>query len=267
VLWQAFPPAPRAFHFCEDPAVLGAPFVVMERRRGVVVRGGVPEVFGGGRDERANRKLSEVVVDVLVELHAVAPAPLGLDALGRAPERFLERQLAGWLDRYERAQTQALPRADELARWLADTRPVSPAPTLLHNDWRLDNMAVAEDDPGRCVGVYDWDMCTLGDPLADLGTLLALWSNRGQAPAGTNPMPTQTPGFLTREEAVARYGARSGREVANVPWYDVFGTFKMAVVLQQIYARFARGQTQDARFAGLENAAAGLFDLAASRRP
>jgi aminoglycoside phosphotransferase (APT) family kinase protein len=267
VLWQAFPPAPRAFLFCEDPAVLGAPFVVMERRRGVVVRGGVPEVFGGGRDERANRKLSEVVVDALVEFHAVAPAPLGLDALGRAPERFLERQLVGWLDRYERAQTQALPRADELARWLGDTRPASPAPTLLHNDWRLDNMALAEDDPGRCVGVYDWDMCTLGDPLADLGTLLALWSNRGQAPAGTNPMPTQTPGFLTREEAVARYGRRSGRDVANVPWYDVFGTFKMAVVLQQIYARFARGQTQDARFAGLENAAAGLFDLAASRRP
>ena len=128
-------------------------------------------------------------------------------------------------------------------------------------------MAVAPDDPGRCIAVYDWDMCTVGDPLADLGTLLALWSNRGDAPAGTNPMPTQTPGFLTREEAVARYGERSGRDVSHVPWYDVFGTFKMAVVLQQIYARFAKGQTQDARFAGLENAAAGLFELAASRRP
>jgi aminoglycoside phosphotransferase (APT) family kinase protein len=202
-----------------------------------------------------------------VDFHAVDPKALDLDALGRDPERFLERQLAGWLDRYGRAQTSALPRADELARWLADERPASPAATLLHNDWRLDNMAVAEDDPGRCVAVFDWDMCTLGDPLADLGTLLALWSNRGDAPAGTNPMPTQTPGFLTREEAVARYGERSGRDVASVPWYDVFGTFKMAVVLQQIYARFARGQTRDARFAGLEHAAAGLFELAASRRP
>jgi aminoglycoside phosphotransferase (APT) family kinase protein len=267
VLWRAFPPAPRAFLFCDDVEVLGAPFVVMERRHGVVVRGGVPDVFGGGRDERANRRLSEVVIDTLVDFHAVAPTPLGLDALGRDPERFLERQVTGWLGRYQRAQTRPLPRADELARWLADARPTSPAPTLLHNDWRLDNMAVAPDDPGRCIAVYDWDMCTVGDPLADLGTLLALWSNRGAAPAGTNPMPTQTPGFLAREEAVARYGERSGRDVSQVPWYDVFGTFKMAVVLQQIYARFAKGQTQDARFAGLENAAAGLFELAASRRP
>lgn len=267
VLWQAFPPAPRAFLFCDDASVIGAPFVVMERRHGIVVRAGVPAVFGGGRDERANRRLSEVVIDTLALLHAVDPAPLGLDALGRDPARFLERQVAGWIDRYERAQTRPLPRADELARWLSDSRPPSPPPALLHNDWRLDNMALAPDDPGRCVAVFDWDMCTVGDPLADLGTLLALWSNRGEAGGGASPMPTQAPGFLTREEAVARYGERSGRDVSTVPWYDVFGTFKMAVVLQQIYARFARGQTRDARFAGLEHAAAGLFELAASRRP
>ena len=163
--------------------------------------------------------------------------------------------------------TPSLPEADALAQWLSDHRPASPKATLLHNDWRLDNMALDPADPGRCVAVYDWDMCTLGDPLADLGTLLALWSNRGSAPAGTNPMPTQTEGFLTREEAVTRYGERSGRDVSHVPWYDVFGTFKMAVVLQQIFFRFAKGQTQDARFKGLEHAARGLFTLAASRRP
>jgi aminoglycoside phosphotransferase (APT) family kinase protein len=266
-LWRAFAKAPRSYLYCDDPAVVGAPFVVMERRRGVVVRGAVPEAFGGGADPAANRKLSEVVIDTLAELHAVDPAPLGLDALGRDPARFLERQVAGWLERYRRAQTQALPEADALARWLEDERPPSPAPTLLHNDWRLDNMALDPADPGRCVAVYDWDMCTVGDPLADLGTLLALWSNRGQERAGTNPMPTQAPGFLTREEAIARYGERSGRDVGRVAWYDVFGTFKMAVVLQQIYARYARGQTSDARFAGLAGAAAGLFALAASRRP
>lgn len=267
VLWRAFPPAPRAFVYCDDPAVIGAPFVVMERRHGVVVRGAVPAIYGAGRDERANRQLSEVVIDVLVDFHAVEPAPLGLDGLGRDPERFLERQLAGWLGRYQRAQTRALPEADALVRWLEDNRPPSPKATLLHNDWRLDNMALDPADPGRCVAVYDWDMCTVGDPLADLGTLLALWSNRGDAPAGTNPMPTQTPGFLSREEAVGRYGERSGRDVSQVPWYDVFGTFKMGVVLQQIYYRFAKGQTQDARFAGLAGAAEGLFRLAASRRP
>jgi aminoglycoside phosphotransferase (APT) family kinase protein len=265
-LWRAFPPAPRAFLYCDDAAPIGAPFVVMERRHGVVVRGPVPACYGGGADERANRKLSEAVIDTLVAFHAVDPKPLGLDALGREPERFLERQLAGWLDRYRRAQTSALAEADALVGWLEANRPPSPPPTLLHNDWRLDNMALDPADPGRCLAVYDWDMCTVGDPLADLGTLLALWSNRGQAPAGTQPMPTQTPGFLTREEAVARYGERSGRDVSRAAWYDVFGTFKMAVVLQQIYFRFAKGQTQDARFAGLESAAANLFQLAASRR-
>jgi aminoglycoside phosphotransferase (APT) family kinase protein len=265
-LWRAFPPAPRAFLYCDDAAVIGAPFVVMERRRGVVVRGAVPACYGGGADERANRKLSEAVIDTLVDFHAVDPKPLGLGALGREPERFLERQVAGWLDRYRRAQTRVLPEADALVAWLEANRPPSPPATLLHNDWRLDNMALDPADPGRCLAVYDWDMCTVGDPLADLGTLLALWSNRGQAPAGTNPMPTQTPGFLSREEAVARYAERSGRDVSRAAWYDVFGTFKMAVVLQQIYFRFAKGQTQDARFAGLESAAANLFLLASSRR-
>ena len=267
VLWRAFPPAPRAFLYCDDAAVIGAPFVVMERRHGIVVRSAVPEAYGGGRDAAANRKLSEVVIDTLVDFHAVEPDASGLADLGKDPARFLERQVAGWLGRYHRAQTGTLPEADALAQWLSDHRPASPKTTLLHNDWRLDNMAIAEDDPGCCVGVFDWDMCTLGDPLADLGTLLALWSNRGSAPAGTNPMPTQTEGFLTREEAVARYGERSGRDVSHVPWYDVFGTFKMAVVLQQIFFRFAKGQTQDARFKGLEHAARGLFTLAASRRP
>jgi len=267
VLWKAFPPAPRAFLYCEDPQVIGAPFFVMERRRGVVVRGAVPHQFGGGADENANRKLSEVVIDVLVDFHAVDPVPIGLQALGRDPEHFLERQVKGWASRYERSKTGDLAVAEALTRWLLDNLPASPEPTLLHNDWRLDNMAVDPKDPGRCVAVYDWDMCTIGDPLADLGTLLALWTNRGDAPAGMSPMPTQSPGFMSREEAVARYGERSGRDVGGIAYYDVFGTYKMAVVLQQIYYRFHQGQTQDQRFASLGAGAVGLFELAASRRP
>jgi aminoglycoside phosphotransferase (APT) family kinase protein len=267
VLWQAFPLAPRAYLLCDDPSVIAGPFFVMERRRGLVVRGAVPEEYGAGRDPVANRKLSEVVIDTLVELHRVDPKPIGLDALGRDPERFLERQVAGWADRFERARTDALPVAEEVAAWLRANSPRSPAPTLLHNDWKLDNMALDPRDPGRCVAVYDWDMCTVGDPLCDLGTVLALWSNLGQEPAGTNPMPTQAPGFMSREEAVVRYGERSGRDVSTVPYYDVFGTFKMAVVLQQIYFRYQRGQTKDARFAGLGQAARHLFELAAKRRP
>jgi aminoglycoside phosphotransferase (APT) family kinase protein len=267
VLWKAFPLAPRAFLYCEGPEPIGAPFVVMECRRGVVVRGVVPPEFGGGQHEGANRRLSEMVVDVLADLHAVDPKPIGLDALGRDPERFLERQVRGWADRYERARTRSFAVADELVKWLVDARPASGPPTLLHNDWRLDNMAVAPDDPGRCVAVFDWDMCTVGDPLADLGTLLAMWFDREETPVGRSSMPTQLPGWLPRREAVRRYGERSGRAMDAVAWYDVFGTFKMAVVLQQIYYRWQRGQTRDERFAGLESAAEGLFELAASRRP
>lgn len=266
VLWMGFPLAPRAHYLCEDPLVIGAPFFVMERREGVVVRGGIPPRFGGGQDRVANRKLSEVVVDVLADFHAVDPRPLGLDAMGR-PEGFLERQVKGWAGRFERAKTGDDPIADEVARWLERELPASPSPTPLHNDWRLDNMAVSPDDPGRCVAVFDWDMFTIGDPLADLGTVLAVWADPGEAATGPTPMPTQCPGFLSRAAAAERYGERSGRDLSTLPFYLVFGTFKMAVVLQQIYFRFARGQTQDGRFASLGDAAQKLFAIAASRRP
>ena len=267
VLWKAFPVAPRAHAYCDDEAVIGAPFFVMERLDGVVVRGGVvPAVFGAGEDAVANRKLSEVVIDTLVRFHAVDPAPIGLDGLGRDPARFLERQVKGWADRYERSKVEAIPVAEELVTWLLANLPRSPGPTLVHNDWKLDNMALDPEDPGRCVAVYDWDMCSIGDPLCDLGTLLALWSDPGEPLAGMNPMPTQKSGFLSRGEAVERYAERSGREVSTVSYYDVFGTFKMGVVLQQIYIRFHRGQTQDKRFAALGKGARGLYDLAAARR-
>jgi aminoglycoside phosphotransferase (APT) family kinase protein len=265
-LWRGFPLAPRALLHCADAGVIGAEFFVMERRHGVVVRSAVPPEFGGGRDPVANRRLSEVVVDVLADLHAVDPAAVGLQDLGK-PEGFLRRQVRGWADRLERAKTGEVPVAQEVVRWLEANLPPSPPATLVHNDWKLDNMAVAPDDPGRCVAVYDWDMCTLGDPLCDLGTLLSMWSEPGEPPAGSNPMPSQVEGFLGREAAARRYAERSGRPLDALPYYVAFGTFKMGVVLQQIYFRFQRGQTRDARFAGLGAAAENLFRLAAARRP
>jgi aminoglycoside phosphotransferase (APT) family kinase protein len=265
-LWQAFPYAPRAYVFCDDPSLLGADFFVMEKRGGVVVRREVPRQFGSGEDPVANRKLSEVVIDTLAEFHAVDAAAVGLDHLGK-PEGFLERQVKGWIGRFERSKTHDFPLADELGRWLIDNMPDAGSSALLHNDWKLDNMAVAADDPGRCVAVYDWDMCTVGDPLCDLGTLLCSWIDRGEGAIGPGAMPTQTEGFLKRAEAVARYGERSGRDVSSIPYYHTFGTFKMAVVLQQIYVRFHRGQTVDERFAGMGQAAEALFQQAALRRP
>ncbi len=264
-LWRGFPLAARAFLFCDDESVMGAPFFVMERRRGVVVQGTVPPEFGGGDDAGCNRKLSEVVVDTLAEFHAVDPASAGLDDLGR-PEGFVDRQLAGWIGRWTRARGDPNPLVEELATWLEKTKPLSQPATLLHNDWRLDNMAVNPDDPGVCVAVYDWDMCTRGDPFADVGTLLACWFDPEESSIFLHPMPTGAPGFMTRRQAILRYGEKSGRDVSGMDWYVVFGTFKMGVILQQIYLRWLKGQTQDDRFATMGEDAARLFELAAARR-
>jgi len=260
VLYTAYPPAPRAFVFCEDVAVIGAPFFVMQRRRGVVVRRTIPQQWGAGSDAAVNRKISEVLVDTLADLHDVDPCAVGLETLGK-PEGFLRRQIDGWMGRYERAKTKEVPIVGAMHHWLLNNLPASPTPTLLHNDWRLDNMMLDANDPGRCEAVFDWDMCTLGDPFADLGTLLSAWIEESEGAPGSGQvgMPSNTPGFLTRREAVARYGKRRGVDVSNVPYYYVFGIFKIAVVLQQIYVRYHRGQTKDQRFALFEQGAEMLF--------
>lgn len=264
-LWEAFDKAPRAAAYCDDPSVLGAPFFLMERRDGVVVRDTVPERFGGGADPEANARLSRVIVDTLAELHAVDPAGCDLDDLGH-PDGFLPRQVEGWARRWERARHEENPVADEVGRWLAENMPRSGPPTLVHNDWRLDNMAVAPDDPGVCVAVYDWDMATRGDPLADLGTLMASWYDPDEERSVLAPMPTTVPGWLSRDDAVRRYGEMSGRDLDRADWYVVFGTWKLAVILQQIYIRWLRGQTKDPRFEPLGEGARVLFRIASARR-
>jgi aminoglycoside phosphotransferase (APT) family kinase protein len=262
VLYKAFPLAPRAYVYCDDASVIGAPFFVMERRRGVVVRGDIPPEFGEGRDPVANRKLSEVVIDTLAELHRVDPATVGLQTLGK-PEGFLQRQVTGARERWERAKTREIPRAADVTRWLEDNLPTSPPPVLLHNDWRLDNMAVSPTDPGRAVAVFDWDMCTRGDPLADLGTLLTSWIEPGEESMLWLPIPSRTPGSLTRREAVARYAELTGIPVDNIGYYRVFGIFKIAVTIQQIFQRYDRGQTKDERFSQFGTLVEGMIERAA----
>ena len=178
----------------------------------------------------------------------------------------MQRQLQGWLGRWRRARHEPNSLVDELSVWLEKAMPASPPPTLLHNDWRLDNMAVDPGDPGRCVAVYDWDMCTRGDPFADVGTLMACWFDRDERSIFLDPMPTRSPGFMTRREAILRYARISGRDISDMNWYLVYGTFKMAVILQQIYIRWLRGQTKDDRFSNMGRDAASLFEMAADRR-
>ena len=239
--------APRVVASTEDPSVLGAPFYLMERVRGVVIR----RKFPAGIDPTPEfaRALSELVVDGLVELHAIDVEKNGLLDLGK-PEGFVERQVRGWSERYVAAQTDDIPDMPALAKWFGENKPVSQPPTIVHNDWKLDNL-VLSDDLNRIVGVLDWEMSTIGDPLIDLGTTLSYWVEPGDDELLKSVAfgPTTSPGTLTRREVAARYGERASRDVSGVLFYYVFALFKTAVVAQQIYTRYKKGLTKDERFA------------------
>ncbi len=246
-LYKKFLPAPQALIYSDDTSIIGAPFFIMERKKGTVVRTGVPPEFGSGLDKEKNRIISETLVDTLVELHQVDYRAIGLDGLGR-PEGYMERQVLGWADRYDRAKTKEIDFLKDLKAWLVDKVPVSQDYVLLHNDFRLDNIMLDPSDPRKVVGVFDWDMCTLGDPLADVGCLLSFWFEQGEGLGDMMPMPSDLPGFMTRKEAIQRYGEKSGRDMAKIDFYYIFGLFKMAVIVQQIFYRYDKGQTKDPRF-------------------
>ncbi|GAC1300809.1 MAG: phosphotransferase family protein [Vulcanimicrobiaceae bacterium] len=245
-LYRSFPLAPRAFVLCTDPAILGADFVVMERRRGTVIRATLPPEIA--RDPAACRRLGERFIDMLAAFHNVDYSANGLDDLGK-PAGYLQRQLDGWIARWAAAETPGQPDATAFIAKLVAGLPASGAPALVHNDFKLDNTLVADDDPTRFVALLDWDMCTLGDPLADLGNVLSLWTEQNDPPAfSVSAMPTAHAGFQTRAELVDRYAAATGRDCSRAAWYHAFNIFRYAGIAQQIYARFVRGQTQDERF-------------------
>jgi aminoglycoside phosphotransferase (APT) family kinase protein len=249
-LWPVFAPAPRPYLFCDDPSVIGAPFFVMERRCGIVIRRELPPQWA--QDIAVRRTLSETIVDVMVQLHAVDWKAVGLGDLGR-PEGFMARQVKGWAERWERAKDREVPAITELAAWLAARVPTPPDATLVHSDLKLDNTMLDPADPSRVVAVLDWEMCTTGDPLADLGTLLCYWAEEGDPYARQESVIqlTALPGFHTREQLIERYATRSGRDVSRIAFYEVFALYKTAVVVQQIYIRWKRGQTRDARFGAM----------------
>ena len=258
---KVLPQAPTAFHLCADETVLGRPFFVMERRRGFVIRDHWPDGLPDTPEIR--RRISERFVDTLVDLHQVDYPAVGLADLGR-PDGFAERQVRGWSGRWEAAQTRQVEAMDRLARWLAGGIPDPQAASLLHNDYKLDNTMV--DETGDVVAVFDWDMATLGDPLIDLGTTLAYWSQPNDPPYRIFvDNPPLHGGFLTRAGLVERYAAGTGFDLSGLRWYEVFAFFKVAVIVEQIYARYAAGQTSDARFADfgarVERLAAAALEL------
>jgi len=257
-----FPEAPEVYHLCEDPAVIGAVFFLMERRRGVILRDQLPREAAAVPD--APRLISEAVVDCMVRLHAVDVVSTGLVALGK-PGGFVERQVHGWADRWNRAKTEELPAMDRVIAWLRERIPRSPPATLVHNDYKLDNVMMRSSFD-RVEAVLDWEMTTVGDPLADLGLTLCYWSlaSAPELRAMGVPAPSAQPGWYTRDQFVVRYAERTGRDVRHIGYHEVLGVFKLAVILQQIYFRFYRGQTQDARFRNFGERVKGLAALAAS---
>ena len=245
-LWRAFPLAPRAYVLCTEPEILGADFVVMERKVGIVIRRELPSQIA--TDPAACRRLGEAFIDTLAEFHRIDYEGAGIADLGR-PNGYLERQLDGWVARWEAARTPQFPDATAAIAGLRATRPESGPPALVHNDFKLENAIVDAADPTRMVAILDWDMCTVGDPLADLGNVLSLWTDPGQTTSmGSSTMPTGAPGFPSRAELIARYAEATGRDCSRAAWYHAFNIFRYAAISQQIYARYVRGQTTDERF-------------------
>jgi len=258
-LTDTYPLAPRSYHYCGDPSIMGAEFHVMERRTGISIRGDLPERLRG--DAVAARRLSETIVDALAALHRVKPEDAGLGSLGK-PEGYAARQVEGWARRWHAAKDRDLPRVDELIAWLTARVPAPQAATLVHNDFKSDNMLFDPDDLGRARAVLDWDMCTRGDPLTDLGGLFNYWVEAADDPKwGINlAMPTWREGSLTRAQAAERYAKATGFALDDLAWYHVFGTFKFLVIIQQIYIRYLRGQTTDERFAGFGERVAAMVE-------
>jgi len=259
----AYPLAPRPFLLCEDASIIGSVFYLMERRHGLVVRNEEPPELAGRPAER--RRVSEAMVDALADMHLVDVKAHGLDALGK-PAGFVERQVRGWNERWFRSQTTELPEMNSLAAWLLERLPPDPAkPALVHGDFKLDNVMLDAHDIGRLVAVLDWEMSAIGDPLVDLGIVLGYWVHIlmvEQRDAVTSV--THHEGWFTRAEVLERYGARTGFDLTNIAFYEVFAIFKLAVVLQQIFYRYHRGQTDDQRFATLDQRVTKLAHVATS---
>jgi aminoglycoside phosphotransferase (APT) family kinase protein len=246
----AYTEAPKILLYCDDESILGSPFYLMEPIRGIIIRREPPA--GLPFTAETARRLSESFIDNLARLHALNFAAIGLADLGK-PQGYLERQVRGWIDRYHGSQTHELPEVQRISAWLKERMPSSGDVALIHNDYKYDNMVLDPADITRIVGVLDWEMATIGDPLTDLGTALAYWVD----PQDSDELqrirwcPSTSAGSLTRAQLVERYARATGRDVSNMAFYLAFARFKVAVIVQQIYYRYHQGLTKDPRFASM----------------
>ena len=247
-LHPVFPYCPKPLAYSEDPALIGCPFYVMERLRGIILRKDLPG--GLALTPLQAEKLCDRFLDVLVELHRVDYRAVGLESFGK-PDGYIHRQVTGWSDRYRAARTEDAPDFEAVMAWIKEKKPVdTQRPSIIHNDYRLDNIVLDSFNPETIIGVLDWEMAAVGDPLMDLGNTLAYWVERDDPDERKEirMMPTHLPGFPTRAELIRCYREKSGRSFEDFDFYYCFGMFRLAVIAQQIYYRYFHGQTQDKRF-------------------
>lgn len=243
-----FPLVPQPFLFCEDADVIGAPFYIMERIQGVILRAhSAPKL---AIDTATFKTLSEHFIDNLIRLHSIDIYATNLAEMGK-PEGYVQRQIEGWTKRYFNAETDTLASMNETAKWLSNNITQSPNAAFIHNDYKYDNLLLNPLNLTQIIGVLDWEMATVGDPLMDLGAALAYWSEAGDDGVTKAFNLSWLPGNLTRLQLAERYAEGSGRDLSNIVFYYVFGLFKNAVIAQQIYSRWKKGFSSDPRFGAL----------------
>lgn len=241
-------PCPRPLAYCEDTSLIGSDFYVMEKIAGVILRRDPPA--GLSYTPEQARQLCLNLLDTQIRLHTLDYEAAGLADMGK-PQGYVARQISGWCERFEKAWTDDVPRCEQIMAWLKAQQPADSARAgIIHNDYRFDNVVLSPTDHQRIIGVLDWEMATLGDPLMDLGSSLAYWVQPGDEPRmqAVRMQPSNLPGMLTREQIVDYYAERTGTAIPNPDYYYVFGLFRLGVIAQQIYYRFKLGQTRNPRF-------------------
>lgn len=262
-LSQSYNKAPRPLLYTEDVSIIGAPFYVMERVEGVILRPKMPAEMAPAPE--IMKGVATSLIDTFSDLHAVDYEAVGLGDLGR-PEGYVARQIGGWTKRYFKSKTDEFPEIEQVAKWLADHQPGESGTALIHNDFKYDNVVLDSQDWTKIIAVLDWEMSTIGDPLMDFGTSLGYWVTKDDPDwlKALSLSPTILPGNPDRTEVVRMYAEKSGRDLSDVVFYFAYGVFKIAVIVQQIYYRYKHGYTQDPRFAELNQVVKGLGIMAQS---
>ncbi|WP_245705303.1 phosphotransferase family protein [Alteribacillus persepolensis] len=261
-LHPVFSRAPKPYLFEFDTNIMEKHFYVMERKEGVVIDERIPDNYLETEGDR--EKISCAVIDTLVDLHSVDYKKAGLGDLGR-PEGFLKRQVESWIKRYEKSKVKDFTIVNELVPWLLNHIPSSPHPSIIHNDYKMNNMMFSSADPSEIVGIFDWELCTVGDPLIDLGSTIVYWKEKGDPDIRLTAVTDQK-GFLSRREMIERYARKSGIDTTNIQYYLVLAFFRLAVILQQLYYRWDIGELKDNRVKDLYVGIVNLLELAKSTK-